>query len=225
MIGVTERWRTERVMAAMYDAGVKHDRVAMVGAWTMWGADMRRMVADVARLADTPAGTSVLDIPCGGGMAFRGLRPGQPVRYVAADISPYMLQRARDEAGRMQAHDAIEFVEADVTALQFDDASFDLCVTYNGLHCLPDPRAALAELTRVLRPGGTLRVTSCVTGRGARKDALIAMLRRAGVFGNAPCAGEIETWLRELDFDVVTIEHSGAVEFFEAKLNTKGTHL
>ena len=224
MIGVTERWRTERVMAAMYDAGVKHDRVAMVGAWTMWGADMRRMFADVARLADTPAGTSVLDIPCGGGLAFRVLRPGQPVRYVAADISPYMLQRARDEAGRMQAQDAIEFVEADVTALEFDDASFDLCVTYNGLHCLPDPRAALAELTRVLRPGGTLRGTSCVTGRGERKDALIAMLRHAGVFGNTPRAGEIETWLRELDFDVVTIEHSGAVEIFEAKLNTKGTH-
>jgi ubiquinone/menaquinone biosynthesis C-methylase UbiE len=205
-------------MAAMYDAGVKHDRVAMVGAWAMWGADMRRMFADVARLADTPAGTSVLDIPCGGGFAFRVLRPGQPVRYIAADISPHMLQRARDVARRMQAEDTIEFVEADVTALQFDDASFDLCVTYNGLHCLPDPRAALAELTRVLTPGGTLRGTSCVTGRGPRKDALIAMLRRAGVFGNAPRAGEIEMWLKELGFDVVKLEHSGAVEFFEAQL-------
>jgi ubiquinone/menaquinone biosynthesis C-methylase UbiE len=105
-----------------------------------------------------------------------------------------------------------------VTALRFADASFDLCVTYNGLHCLPDPRAALAELTRVLRPGGTLRGTSCVTGRGRRKDALIAMLRRAGVFGNAPHAGEIGTWLRELGLDVVTLERSGAVEFFEAQL-------
>jgi len=224
MIGVTERWRTERVMAAMYDAGVKHDRVAMVGAWAMWGADMRRMFADVARLADTPAGTSVLDIPCGGGFAFRGLSPGQPVRYVAADISPYMLQLARREANRRELHDAIEVIEADVTALQFDDASFDLCVTYNGLHCLPDPRAALAELTRVLRPGGTVRGTSCVTGRGPRKDALIAMLRRAGVFGNVPHAGEIETWLKEFGLDVMTLEHSGAVEFFEAKLNTKAIH-
>src|SRR6476469_354353 len=162
MTNVTAGWRTERVMAAMYDAGVKHDRVAMVGAWAMWGADMRRMFADVARLADTPAGTSVLDIPCGGGFALRVLRPGQPVRSVEADISPHMLGRAREAARRIHVQDAIEFVEADVTALHFDDASFDLCVTYNGLHCLPDPRAALAELTRVLRPGGTLRGTSCV---------------------------------------------------------------
>ena len=145
------------------------------------------------------------------------------MRYIAADISPHMLERAREVAHRMRAQDAIEFVEADVTALQFDDASFDLCVTYNGLHCLPDPRAALAELTRVLKPGGTLRGTSCVTGRGARKDTLIAMLRRAGVFGIAPRAGEIDTWLRDFGFDVVTVEHSGAIEFFEAKLSSKGT--
>jgi len=218
MSDVTERWRSERVIAAMYDAGVKHDRVATVGAWAMWGADMRRMFADVARLADTPAGASVLDIPCGGGFAFRGLRRGQAVQYVAADISPYMLGQARREAARRGVQDAIEFVEADVTALQFADNSFDLCVTYNGLHCLPDPRAALGELTRVLRPGGTLRGTSCVTGCGPRKDALIAMLRRAGVFGNTPHAGEIETWLREFSLDVVSLERSGAIEFFEARL-------
>jgi ubiquinone/menaquinone biosynthesis C-methylase UbiE len=211
-------------MAALYDAGVKHDSVATVGARAMWGADMRRMFADVARLADAPPGTSILDIPCGGGFAFRGMRPGQAVHYVAADISPYMLAQARAQAARRGVQDTIEFVEADVTSLRFDDESFDLCVTYNGLHCLPDPRAALGELTRVLKPGGTLRGTSCVTGRGSRADALIATLRRAGVFGNAPHTGDIETWLRELGLDVVALEHSGAVEFFEAKLNTERTH-
>jgi ubiquinone/menaquinone biosynthesis C-methylase UbiE len=218
MSDVTQRWRSERIMAAIYDAGVNHDRVAMVGAWTMWGADMRRIFTEIARLADAPAGTSVLDIPCGGGFAFRGLRTGHGVNYVAADISPYMLQRARAEARRREVQDGIEFVEADVTALQFADASFDLCVTYNGLHCLPDPRAALGELTRVLRSGGTLRGTSCVTGRGLRTDALIATFRRAGVFGNAPHAGDIEAWLREFGLDVLTLERSGAVEFFEAQL-------
>jgi len=121
MTDVTERWRTERVTAAVYDAGVKHDRVAIVGARAMWGADMRRMFAEIERLADAPVGASVLDIPCGGGFAFRGLRPSQPVRYVAADISPYMLQLARREANRREVHDAIEFIEADMTALRFDD--------------------------------------------------------------------------------------------------------
>jgi ubiquinone/menaquinone biosynthesis C-methylase UbiE len=129
-----------------------------------------------------------------------------------------MLQRAREVARRARTQDVIEFVEADVTALQFADNTFDLCVTYNGLHCLPDPRAALGELARVLKPGGTLRGTSCVTGRGPRKDAVIAVARRAGVFGNTPHAGEIETWLREFGLDVVTLERSGAIEFFEARL-------
>src|SRR6202035_3465954 len=212
MADVTEKWRSERVTAAIYDAGVKHDSVARVGAWAMWGADLRRMFADIARLADVPVGASVLDIPCGGVLASRGLRTGQAVRYVAADISPYMLQRASREAGRRGVQDAIKFVEADVTALQFADASFDLCVTYNGLHCLPDPRTALGELTRVLRPGGTLRGTSCVTGQGPRQDALIALTRRAGVFGNTPRSGEIEKWLTEFGLDVETLERSGAIE-------------
>jgi hypothetical protein len=44
------------------------------------------------------------------------------------------------------------------------------------------------------------------------------MLRRAGVFGNAPRAGDIEAWLREFGLDVLTLERSGAVEFFEARL-------
>jgi ubiquinone/menaquinone biosynthesis C-methylase UbiE len=220
MTDVTQKWRSGRVTAALYDAGVKHDSVARIGTWAMWGTDIRPMFTDIARLADAPVGASVLDIPCGGGLAFRGLSTGQVVHYVAADISPYMLQRARREAGRRGVQDAIEFVEADVTALQFADASFDLCVTYNGLHCLPDPRAALAELVRVLRPGGTLRGTSCVTGCGPRKDALIAMSRRAGVFGNPPHTGQIEKWLKEFGLDV-TLERSGAVEFFEARLPSR----
>src|SRR5271170_446371 len=217
MTDVTERWRTERLTAAIYDLGAKHDRVATVGAWAMWGTDIRRMFAEIRRVEDAPPGASVLDIPCGGGFAFRGLRSGQDVRYVAADISPHMLHRARAEARRLKIQDCIEFVEADLTALRFADSSFELCVTYNGLHCLPDPRAALAELVRVLRPGGTLRGTSCVTGGGPRKDALIAMSRRAGVFGNPPHTGQIEKWLKELGLDVVTLKRSGAVEFFEAR--------
>jgi hypothetical protein len=44
------------------------------------------------------------------------------------------------------------------------------------------------------------------------------MARRAGVFGNTPHSGEIETWLTEFGLDVVALERSGAIEFFEARL-------
>src|SRR6201995_2948738 len=108
MADVTEKWRSERVTAALYDAGVKHDSVARLGAWAMWGADLGRMFTDIERLADVTVGASVLDIPCGGGLAFRGLRTGQAVRYVAADISPYMLARARREARRRGGRGGVE---------------------------------------------------------------------------------------------------------------------
>ena len=55
MTDVTEKWRSERVTAAIYDAGVKHASVARVGARVMWGADLRRMFTDIERLADVPA--------------------------------------------------------------------------------------------------------------------------------------------------------------------------
>jgi hypothetical protein len=43
----------------------------------IWGTDTAAFYGDIARLAELPAGSSVLDIPCGGGVAFRGLRPEQ----------------------------------------------------------------------------------------------------------------------------------------------------
>ena len=222
MSNVTEKWRTERLSAAVYDAAVEHERVARVAGTAMWGTDTRRLFAYISRIAEVPAGSSVLDIPCGGGLGFRALRPGQGLRYVAADISPYMLERARREAAQRRVHAEVELVAADITALEFPDAEFDLCVTYNGLHCLPDPRAALTELARVLKPGGTLRGTSCVTGRARRSDALIAIFRRMETFGDTPAAGAIEAWLGELGFEQVTIERSGALELFEARLPQAG---
>jgi SAM-dependent methyltransferase len=62
--------------------------------------------------------------------------------------------------------DWIEFVEAGVEALPFKDRSFDLVATYTGLHCFPDPAAAIGEMARVLRPGGELRGTSVIRRAG-----------------------------------------------------------
>ena len=211
-----QSWRTGRLNAIAYDFVVERERLARVGGALLWGTDTRRLAAEIERLGRVPAGRAVLDVPCGGGLAFRGLRPDQGVRYVAADLSPVMLDRARAEAERRRLPE-IEFVEADVESLPFEDASFDLCVTLNSLHCFPDPAAALAEMARVLRPGGELRGTTVVNGAGRRQDAAIRLFRRAGAFGPGGALAEYERWLRGAGLAEVAADRSGALAYLSAR--------
>lgn len=213
---VTDHWRAARLASALYDTAAMHDRVAAVGAKALWGLALRDLLGEVRRVGTAPPGAYVLDIPCGGGFAFRGLRAGQDCRYVAADISSDMLRRARSRATRFGVADLMEFTEADITCLPFPDNTFDLALTFNGLHCLPDPRAAVFELARVLKPGGILRGTTCVRGRGWRQDRFVTALQAAGFFGNTPGAGDVSRWLGEAGLVIVAARHSGSVELFEA---------
>jgi ubiquinone/menaquinone biosynthesis C-methylase UbiE len=213
---VTDRWRAARVASALYNTAAMHDSVAAVGAKALWGLALHDLLEEVQRVGEAPAGAQVLDIPSGGGFAFRGLRPGQDCRYVAADISADMLRRARSRATQLGVADQMEFTEADITDLPFQDNTFDLAVTFNGLHCLPDPRAAVVELARVLKPGGILRGSTCVRGRGWRQDRFVTALQAAGFFGNTPQAGDVQRWLTDAGLEVSVARHSGSVELFEA---------
>ncbi|WP_237113653.1 class I SAM-dependent methyltransferase [Mycobacteroides abscessus] len=200
----------------MYDSGVMHESLATVAAAVLWGASFQQILAVIQHVADSPAGSYILDSPCGGGFAFRGLRHRQNCRYVAADISPNMLARARRRASSQGVADLVEFAEADITMLPYAENTFDLVLTFNGLHCLSAPQAALTELVRVLKPGGILRGTTCVRGVGWRQDLFVRVLRAASVFGNSPQTGDVERWLVEAGLEVVVARRSGAVELFEA---------
>lgn len=213
---VTDRWRAARVASALYNTAAMHDSVAGVGAKALWGLMLHDLLEEVQRVGEARAGAHVLDIPCGGGFAFRGLRSGQDCRYVAADISSDMLRRARSRATQLGVADLMEFTEADITDLPFQDNTFDLALTFNGLHCLPDPRAAVFELARVLKPGGILRGSTCVRGRGWRQDRFVTALQAAGFFGITPQAGDVQRWLRDAGLEVLVARHSGSVELFEA---------
>jgi SAM-dependent methyltransferase len=204
-------------MSALYNAVAMHDGVATVGAAAaVWGLDFRQILREIQRVADIPAGTCVLDIPSGGGFAFRGLRPGQDCHYVAADISPDILARARRRAVQLGVAGLMEFSEADITDLPFADSTFDLVLTFNGLRCLPDPRAAIVELSRVVKPGGIVRGTTCVRGYGWRQDRFVAVLQGMGIFGNTPHVGDVQRWLSDTGLEVLVARHSGSVELFEA---------
>lgn len=119
----------------------------------VWGGDSGRYYESMDAVAQVPRGGTVVDCPCGAGPAFRAIPRDGSIRYVAADLSPSMLRRARKRA-RLRGLTGLEIVEADATALPLPADSADLFLTFWGLHCYDDPAGALAEAARVLKPGG-----------------------------------------------------------------------
>jgi SAM-dependent methyltransferase len=212
MADVREHWLEGRLSAISYDSVVEHERLARLFGALLWGTDTRRLFEHIARLGREPDGSTILDVPCGGGVAFRGLRPEQQVRYIAGDLSPVMLARARKEAER-RGLSRVEFTQADVESLPFEDSGLDLVVTYNSLHCFPDPAAALAEMARVLRPGGALRGTTVVNGAGRRHDGFIRAFRRGGAFGPGGTEEDYRRWLEAAGLTEIELERSGAIAY------------
>ncbi|TQL44995.1 demethylmenaquinone methyltransferase/2-methoxy-6-polyprenyl-1,4-benzoquinol methylase [Homoserinimonas aerilata] len=105
----------------------------------------------VTRAIDPKPGERILDVAAGTGTSSAALaKSGAAV--VAADFSQGMI-----EVGRRR-HPEIEFVQADATALPFGDAEFDAATISFGLRNVERPREALAEMLRVLKPGGRLLV-------------------------------------------------------------------
>lgn len=216
MSDTRESWRSQRLNAAAYDAAVERPRIARLFGAAMWATDTRRMFQSVASLAELPPGSSVLDIPCGGGLAFRGLRPDHGLTYVAADISPYMLGRAEARAAA-DGVEGITYTEADALNLQFDDDAFDYVVTFNGLHCLPEQAPALAEMNRVLRPGGELIGCAVVRDIRARSNAIIRLFQRRGWFGEVTTADELRASFATAGFTDLEFELDGALSHFRAR--------
>jgi ubiquinone/menaquinone biosynthesis methyltransferase len=97
--------------------------------------------------------TRVLDAACGtGDIAFEAAARGG--RVVGLDVTPGMLVLARERPETARA--PVRFVCGDMVALPFPDASFAVVTTGYGLRNVPDLGGALAEIRRVLTPGGCL---------------------------------------------------------------------
>jgi SAM-dependent methyltransferase len=202
-------------LGGAYDFAVEHEWLARPAGIALWGTDTRLLYDSISMVGELPDGSAVLDVPCGGGVALRGLRPGQNVRYVAADLSTEMLARARGR-GAALGRDDIEFLEADIERMPLGDNEFDLCVSFNGLHCLPNPPAAVREIARCVKPGGRLVGDSVVRGAGFRQDLAIGFLRRAGVFGVGGTIEELRDWLTDAGLRIDRIQRSGALAHFTA---------
>jgi ubiquinone/menaquinone biosynthesis C-methylase UbiE len=105
---------------------------------------------------------------------------------------------------------------ADVGVLPFADGAFDLVASFTGLHCFPDPRAAVDEMVRVLAPGGVLTGSSIFTDTGARFEPLRRVGARAGILGPMCTSGEAVRWIRAAGCDTVDLQLHGALGYFRA---------
>lgn len=138
-------------VSAMFDrVAARYDRtntVLSVGNAPLWRVATTKAV-------DPKPGERILDVAAGTGTSSASLaRSGASV--VAADFSPGMIEVGRAR----QAHvPNLVFVEADATALPFDDESFDAVTISFGLRNVNEPKRALAEFLRVTKPGGRLVV-------------------------------------------------------------------
>ncbi|WP_043232859.1 class I SAM-dependent methyltransferase [Bosea sp. LC85] len=126
-------------------------------------------------------GDHVLDIGCGPGWFWAAAvdQLPQALALTLADLSPGMVDEALRRCAPLP-FGALRGEAADATVLPFVDDAFDAVVAMHMLYHLPDPGAAIAEMARVLKPGGYLAVTTNDIGN------LRALHELTAVFGSDP---------------------------------------
>jgi demethylmenaquinone methyltransferase/2-methoxy-6-polyprenyl-1,4-benzoquinol methylase len=161
-------------IAPVYDA---MNRVMTAGLDRRW----RRLAVE----AVVQPGSRVLDACCGtGDLALAAEREGGIV--TGLDFSPRMLERARRKSS------TVEWVEGDLLELPFAADAFDAATVGFGVRNVADLEAALAELRRVLRPGGRLAILEITQPRGVLRpffslwfDRVVPLLGRVLPGGKA----------------------------------------
>ena len=166
-------------------------------------------------LADPQPGEHVLDVACGTGMATRlaAARVTPSGRAVGLDIDPGMIAVARSHPA-MPANGPLEWHCESALKMPFEDQTFDLVLCFHGLQFFPDRVAGLAQMRRVLKPGGRLIATvwrSIEYCKGP--DALVKSLSRHGIDASAAQrpyalgdADELKGLLRQAGFQQADVQ-------------------
>ena len=181
--------------------------------------DVLRRRALIREALDAKPGERILDVGCGPGFYVAELldEVGAEGSVVGIDGSGAMLAVA---AHRCERHSNVAFHEADVLALPVEDASFDRALCVQVLEYVQDVQAALAEMYRVLRPGGRLVVWdvdwATVSWHSSDPDRMARVLRAWDAHLAHPSLPRILTAkLTAVGFDDVRMEgHTFAANEF-----------
>jgi ubiquinone/menaquinone biosynthesis C-methylase UbiE len=176
----------------------------------------RHMFGDSRPWACARAAGDVLEVAVGTGRNLPFYPAG--TRLTGVDWSPAMLELARRRAAGLEIE--ADLRQGDAQGLDFPDESFDTAVCALGLCAIPDDRQAVAEMRRVLRPGGRLLLVDHIVAANGALRAVQWLYERASI----PLAGEHFrrrplTHVRDLGFMVEQTERLklGVVERVSAR--------
>jgi ArsR family transcriptional regulator len=119
-----------------------------------------RVIETIATTIAIDDTQTILDVGTGTGFIAAGLA-SQAHHVIAIDNSPAMLDVARDNFAQLGIAN-VELHEADLTQLPLDDDTVDAAVANMVLHHAEDPPAMLAQMARVVRPGGRVAITDAI---------------------------------------------------------------
>ena len=143
-----------RRAARTYGAAADHYCLASLSFWDRFGA------ATVSRL-DLRAGQEVLDLCCGAGASAipAAIAVGPEGRVLGIDIADPLLELARARAAR-EGLANVQFRHGNAISTGLPSGSFDAIVCVFGVFFAPDMAAFVAEMWRLVRPGGLLAITT-----------------------------------------------------------------
>ncbi len=147
---LAQRFLESRAVARAYERGVRSAFVALA-ARARLDLDSEHLLARA--LLDPPKGRPILDLSCGTCAHARrlALEPGLG-NVIGVDVSLAMLDEALHHL--REANAAVDLVRADASRLPLVEGSVGAVLNVGAFHLYADPRAVLAEVSRVLEPGG-----------------------------------------------------------------------
>jgi len=162
-----------------------------------------RLTLRLAELAGVAPGQRVVDVACGRGATALLLARELGCEAVGVDLGARAIAHARHAAG---AGERASFLVGDAETLPLRDAGFDVALSECSLCTFPDKPRAIAEMTRVVRPGGTIAIADVTADLDALPAALRTAAAQVACVAGARSADEYVTLLRDAGCEPLATE-------------------